>query len=189
MSDNFRYVLTVKDILQSLKSFSDDGVLIDVDLKNGEGFFPKLTSLGLVDLNAFGIDYNLIREENFDIKDVDALLVDISESKTYTREFLPMSKNFKPDIPENALRLGDMKNELSKYDPKTVILKRTYYGGDSDTYISPSYLGHYNNETYPLVSSKGEPITAGLNNNQTATFSIGGKSNYLDAFIYKIVKK
>lgn len=188
MSNNFRYVFTVKDALGSMKSFPDDAILVDVDLKKGRGFFPKLTSLGKGNLEAYERDYSLVRNEHFDINEVTCLLIDISDSQKYKREFLPMTKNMKPKLPKGVLKIGDLKRELSSYNPKTIILKKEYNSGDSDVFISPSFLGHYNNETYPFVDKQGVPITAGLSNDQVATFSIFGKSNFLDAFVYKFSK-
>lgn len=175
MSNNIKFVLTVGEALTQLDGFDDDGVLIDVDTKSGQGFFPKLTYFGRGNLLTFEREYiNYVRNRNFDIENVDVVFIDTSDSSIFKREFLPMSDTFSPDIPDYAISIGELRRILNELPPKTVIIKES---DDDGKYMSPGYLGHYNNESFPLVNNYGKPITAGLNNNQTATFTFIGKSN------------
>lgn len=175
MKENIKFVLTVKEALNGLEGFDNDGVLVDVDTKNGDGYFPKLRYLGKGNLITYEREYiNYVRNSHFDIKNVNVVYVDNSESELFKREFMPMNETFTPDIPSYATSIGQLISELKTLPPNTVVVKDANEDGK---YMSPGFLGHYNNESFPLVNSSGKPITAGLNNNQTATFTFISKSN------------
>ena len=173
--ENIRFVLTAGEALKQLEGFDDDGVLIDVDVKSGKGYFPKLNFLGKGNLLTFEREYiNYVRNRNFDIPNVDVLFVDTTDSEVFNREFLPMIEDLTPQIPDYATSIGELRSVLNDLPSDTVILKLSDEDGK---FMSPGFLGHYNNESYPLVDKSGKPITAGLNNNQTATFTFISKSN------------
>jgi hypothetical protein len=131
--------------------------------------------LGKGDLITYEREYiNYVRNKNFDIKNVDVIYVDISDSELFKREFMPMGETFTPEIPGYATSIGQLKEILNSFPSDTVIVKNSH---EEDKYMSPGFLGHYNNETFPLVNRSGKPITAGLTNNQTATFTFISKSN------------
>jgi hypothetical protein len=182
MGDNFRFVLTANEALNQLNNFDDNGLWVDVSADNGDGYFPTLTLLGRGDLMSYERDYlSDIRNSYFDLENVNVVLVDTSSSEAFKREFLPMTNELSPDLPNYALSISKLKSMLESLSPDTIILKRK-----DDKFISPSYLGNYNNETYPFVSKEGKPITAGLKNNQTATFSfVGKRGSILDPFKYE----
>lgn len=184
---NIKSCLTASEVLKSLNNFDLDGVLIDVDMKSGKGFFPKLTSLGVGKLEAYEHIYTYLeRNESFDVKKINVILVDVSNSEEYHREFMPLTNEFKNQkLPNYAMRLSEVKNFLESIPTNSVIIKNSYFKDDNVTYISPGFLGHYNNETYPLVDKQGKPVTAGLSNNQVATFTFIGKSaGILNPFYY-----
>jgi hypothetical protein len=189
---NNSYILTAKEAIKSLKNFDENGILVDVDSKSGNRYFPKLTNLGFGNLLAYGLDYgSLSREENFDIDNVNVILVDSSDSKPYRSEFIPMMHGAKKiNIPDNVVTISNLKDILLSVPENTVIIKTSILYNDAEpTYISPGFLGHYNNESYPIVDEKGVPITMGLTNNQMATFTFIGKSSFFDSFFYKFEKR
>lgn len=183
-----KYFLKPSDCIPALSKYDPEGVLVDLSVKTGDMFFPKLIEIGEVGLIGYTKEYDrLIHNYRCDVKKIKVVLIDVSDSEEFIREYLPMSSEFRPNVPDYATKISDLIQQLSSFSDDTVILKK--YDYESERFFSPDYIGTYNNESYPLVKKSGEPVTAGLNNTQTVCFSFTGIPFAFDGPIYyQIVK-
>lgn len=170
-----QYLFTVQEALNALEKYGDDCIMVDIDVKEGLGYFPEFKYLGEKLTYGYETSWgNLQGEIEFGKRQI--VMIDTSTTKGYKRNFIP-EKTGKPNITDKYMTSGKLKQVFSQMNPKAVILKKNHYVDkvEGQSYMSPSAIMVYNNDSYKFVDEKGVPITMGIPSEKMLTFSFVGK--------------